>query len=269
MKTNMSTTTKRAACLFAVALSGVSLPVTALAQEHKSPLADAPAIRHRVELREHRFELGAGMGTSLGQDYYHAVMVNARLGIHLTDWLAISGMVGHNLTANFKTAFHDELISSLAAPRDPMMPDRAPDPDGARSGMNKIGQVFAGQAELVPFTGKFALFNSLFMNYDFYAFGGVGFINFKADAPCAAAGPSCAVTGMKLGPNVGFGLHGFINDLVAINLEVRDILVRNNPAGRDTNGDGVANKDDLSWDSNVMMALNVMFFLPGKAAVSD
>jgi hypothetical protein len=107
------------------------------------------------------------------------------------------------------------------------------------------------------------------MNYDFYAFGGPGVIDFKSDTPCPATeSKSCAVTGMKVGANFGVGAHLFANDFFALNFEVRDILVRNNPAGRDEDGDGVANDRDLSWDSNIILGLNLMFFLPARPPVS-
>jgi outer membrane beta-barrel protein len=147
--------------------------------------------------------------------------------------------------------------------------DRTPTRQEALDGMNRIGEVVAGQLELIPFTGKFSLFSKLFMNYDFYAFGGPGLIDFKADTACVGMdSTSCAVTGFKVGANFGVGTHLFANDFFALNLEVRDILVRNNPAGRDEDGDGVANDRDLSWDSNIMVGLNLMFFLPGRPSVS-
>jgi len=63
-------------------------------------------------------------------------------------------------------------------------------------------------------------------------------------------------------------MHLFANDFFALNFELRDIFVQNNPAGRDENGDGFANKRDLSWDSNYILSLNLMFFLPGRATIS-
>lgn len=253
--------------LTVVALA-LALPSVAEAQERKSPLADAPAIRRRLELRDKRFELGAGVATTLGQDFYHAVLVNARLGFHLNDWLSIAGIAGFNLTKNMKTSFHEELAGRLPTNRDPS--DRAPVLSEAQGAMNKIGQLFGAQLELVPFTGKFGLFSKLFMSYDFYAFAGPGFINFTADAPaCSTPGPSCPVTGMKIGGNFGIGMHAFANDFFAINIEARDILLKNNPAGRDENGDGVADSLDNEWDSNYVLSLNLMFFLPAKAPVSD
>ena len=47
-----------------IALATVSLPLAAQAQR-KSPLADAPAIRKRFELRSTRFEAGVGAGSTL------------------------------------------------------------------------------------------------------------------------------------------------------------------------------------------------------------
>src|SRR6478609_272236 len=73
-----------------IALATVSLPFAAQAQR-KSPLADAPAIRKRFELRQTRFELGVGAGSTVNQDFYHTVLVNVRLAFHVTDWLSIGG----------------------------------------------------------------------------------------------------------------------------------------------------------------------------------
>jgi outer membrane beta-barrel protein len=247
-------------------VAAVGAPTTASAQERKSPLADAPAIRRRVELRDKRFEVGVGMSSTLGQDFYHAVMVTGRLGFHLTDWLALAAVGGYNVTPKFKTSFNERLMEVLP---DTKGTDRTPTKQQALDGMNRIGEVFGGQLELIPFTGKFSLFSKLFMNYDFYAFGGPGVIDFKSDTPCPGTeSESCAVTGMKVGANFGVGTHLFANDFFALNFEVRDILVRNNPAGRDEDGDGVANDRDLSWDSNIILGLNLMFFLPARPPVS-
>ncbi len=241
-------------------------PVAAQAEDYarKSPLADAPAIRRQVELRDKRFELGAGFGTTLGQDFYNAVLVQGRLGFHLTDWLAVSGTFGHNLTPNYKTSFNNKLLGTLEA----TTKDRTPTEGQALDGMNKIGQIIGAQVEVTPFAGKLSLFSKVFANYDMYAFGGPGFINFKSDVACDAEDqPSCAVAGMKVGATFGIGIHTFFNDYAALNIELRDILVRNNPAGRDENGDAVANSLDLEWDSNYIVSLNVTFFLPSKATV--
>jgi outer membrane beta-barrel protein len=261
--------TKGTSFITALAIAvGVGLPMAAHAEtERKSPLADAPAVRRRHELRAQRFEIGVGGGATMGQEFYHAVFVNGRLAFHLTDWLSLAGWGGFNVYPGFKTSFHERLegaLQNVAANK-----DRTPTLDEAHAGMNKIGEVFAAQLEIVPFTGKFGLFSGLFMNYDFYAFGGPGFVDFKADTACADdMKPTCAVTGFKVGGNFGLGMHLFATDYFALNFELRDILVQNNPAGRDVNGDTFANDRDLAWDSNYIMSLNLMFFLPGRATIS-
>jgi outer membrane beta-barrel protein len=264
----------------AIALSTLTLlaPLAARAElpERKSPLADAPAVRHRAELRSGRFEIGPGVATTIGQDFYHAVMVGGKATFHLADWLAIGGMFMHNVTPNFQTAFREQLDTALAPPGKDKMPDRTPPLKVATSSMNKIAQTFAAQLELSPFSGKYSLFGKIFANYDFYGFGGVGFINFTSDAaaPCPAAETrtySCgtAVTGLKPGATFGIGVHTFVNDFVSLNLEARDILLRNNPSGRDESGDMVADSQDLSWDSNYMVGLSITLFLPSTAHISE
>jgi outer membrane beta-barrel protein len=258
-------------------LGSVALPTAAHAQagrqERKSPLADAPAIRSRVELRHSRFELGVGGGSTVGQDFYHAVLVGPRLSFHLNEFFAITGTAGFNVTPDLQTGFNEELLGALEPDR--RRPgDRAPLPDQAINGMNRIGFLFSAGLEFMPFAGKMSLFGRLFANYDVYFFGGPGGISFQeagAAAPCAEGEKKsiCPVAGMKFGPTVALGAHAFINDFVALNLDVRDYWVQNNPAGRDVDGDGLANEFDLGWDQNFVVSLNVSFFLPSKPRVTD
>lgn len=260
----------RTALLLAV---GVALPAMGHAQEiqqRRSPLADAPAIRKRSELRAGRFELGVGVGSTIGQDFYHAVVVGPKLAFHLNDWLALSAFAQVNVTKDYKSSFTNELTKRLDDM--PRQGDRTPQLTPALEAMNKVGQVFGVQAEFIPFTGKLALFNALFASYDFYAFGGLGGINFTADGPSCAAGEMsayCPVTGVKLGATFGLGMRTFVKDWFALNFEVRDVLLRNNPAGRDVNGDRIVTDDDLSFDSNFIVGLNFVFFLPATPKISD
>ena len=264
MKTQKTLSVLFAALVTAPLLGGVA---RAELPERKSPLADAPAVRHRHELRSLRFEIGPGVTTTIGQDFYHAVMVGGKASFFLSDWLALSGMFGHNLTNDMKTSFHTRLEGALMGQR--MTNDRAPSLAEAQAGMNKIGQVFAAEVELIPFSGKYSLAGKIFANYDFYAFGGPGFINFTSDSGCTNNNASCPVTGMKVGANFGVGMRTYFNDFIAMNLEARDILIRNNPSGRDETGDRVADDEDLSWDSNYMVGLSFTFFLPPTARISD
>ena len=260
---------KRLALLVAISIS--ALPLVAQAQR-KSPLADAPAIRKRLELRSSRLELGAGAGSTINQDFFHSVLVNVKLGFHFTDWLSISGVAGFAL-ANVETGFRDNIVATLPQDASPM--NRAPSQASAKSTMNQIKYMLAAQLEATPFTGKYSLFGKLFAHYDFYAFVGPGVLNYAAAVSgtrsCSDTGTAdgCAVTGLKVGANFGVGIHSFINQFVALNLELRDVYAPNNASGRDVNGDRVVDNNDIGWGSTYIATLNVAVFLPSTADISN
>jgi outer membrane beta-barrel protein len=266
---------KRIAILSLFALTFLALPTLAHAQR-RSPLADAPAIRKRVELRQTRLEFGAGMGTTINQSFYHGLMANVRLGFHITDWLSISAVGGFG-AASLSTGFRDRLIDSLGK-RDATNPaeKRTPSVNDANAGMNKASFFGAGQVELTPFTGKYSLFGKLFAHYDFYLFGGVAAMNFAAAtasgtpacSTTAASNDVCVASGMQLGGTFGGGFHSFFNDFVAFNIELRDVLVKDNPAGRDVNGDTDVDKSDLTWTGHYMAIFGLTLYLPSTASIS-
>jgi outer membrane beta-barrel protein len=255
-----------------LALAVTMLPLAAQAQR-RSPLEDAPAIRKRLELRDTRFEVGVGFGSTVNQDFYHTMLLNLRLAFHFNDWLSLAGF-GSLGVANLSTGFQDRIIETLPA-MNPSVP-REPTQAAAKDSMQKIDAIVGAQLEFSPFTGKYSLFGKIFAHYDFYLFGGGGFIDVKpSDAQLAACpttattGSSCGVSGLKPGFNFGVGLHTFFNQWFALNLELRDLLARLNPSGRDVNGDGVADSHDLTWTSTYIASANLMFFLPGTAAISQ
>lgn len=260
---------KRLAFLI-VAISVFALPLAAQAQ-HKSPLADAPAIRKRLELRSTRLELGVGGATTIGQDFYHTAFVNVKVGFHVTDWFSIAAFGGFAV-ANLDTGFKDNVVGSL----DPASTTRAPTRAEANASMNKIQQMLGAQLEFTPFTGKYSLFGKLFAHYDFYAFVGPGFLNYAATdqslAPtCGNNGTSaaCAVTGYKIGLNAGVGAHSFINQFLALNFELRDIIAQNNAAGRDVNGDQRVDNNDLTYGNTFVASLNLVLYFPTTADISN
>jgi outer membrane beta-barrel protein len=265
-----------AALVIAAAVTVV--PMAAHAQR-KSPLADAPAIRKRYELRASRLEVGAGIGSTINQDFYHSIFFNGKVGFHITDWLAIS-IYGGAAIANVETTFQSDLVNSLSTSGgQPGHPASEPTRSEAQDSMQKIKWILAPQLELVPFTGKYSLFGKLFASYDFYLFGGPGFINVaptNANVPaCAATNNNsgaqqyyCGVTGTKVGGNFGVGLHSYFTPWMALNVEFRDILAQLNPSGRDTDGSLHATTADLTWTHTFSVAANLVFYLPATPKVS-
>jgi outer membrane beta-barrel protein len=264
----------------AVALAVTAVPMLAQAQK-KSPLADAPAIRKRFELRSTRLEIGAGMGSTLDQDFYHTLLVNARLAFHITDWLAIAGYGGF-AAANITTGFESNLSGSLYTSQQTLT--REPTRNDAVASMDKVNYVLGAQLEFTPFTGKYSLFGKLFAAYDFYLFVGPGFMGVSATnaaglTPCSshtrptgqapqATDFRCDDSGMKIGANFGVGLHSYFNQWVGLNVELRDVLAQLNPAGRDVNGDQIADGNDASWLSTYVVSANLVIYLPTTAGIS-
>jgi outer membrane beta-barrel protein len=275
--TNMPNSGHRRFAALLIAAVVTALPLAAQAQR-KSPLADAPAIRKKFELRATRLEVGAGMGSTINQDFFHTVFFDLRLGFHITDWLAISGF-GDFAVANLESTYQANVVSGLSPQLPSGHPPSEPTKSDAQKSMQKIKGMYGVQLEFAPFAGKYSLFGKLFAHYDFYLLGGLGLINVAPNdagiAPCQDSGSGsgsaqyfCGVTGTKLGGTFGAGFHTYFTHWLALNVELRDILAKLNPSGRDTNSDLHANNDDLSWTHTISVGANLVFYLPATPNVS-
>jgi len=266
---------KRTAPLFLFALTFLTLPMVAQAQR-RSPLADAPAIRKRVELRQSRLELAAGLGTTVNQTFYHGVLADVRLGYHINDWLALAGVGSFGVTT-ITTGLNEQLAS---AGLDGM--GRTPSKAEALGGMDKVGYLLGGRVELTPFTGKYSLFGALFAHYDFYLFGGAALVNFVAVTPTAGIGAcnastdktTCVASGSRIAGMGGLGFHTYFNDWIALGVELRTLYVQDNQAGRGVavtniiNQQAAASTKDLTWGPQYMAIIGATLFLPSTADIS-
>ncbi len=255
----------------------VCLPTMARAEkERKSPLTDAPVIRKRLELRDKRFEFGVGVGVSIGQDFYNALLLMPKLSFHFTDWISLAGVFGYNATPGWKSSFNNDVYGALTPPGQTSI--KTPYQADGQATMNHIGYMAVGQVEFIPLSGKIALLSSLFSYFDFYVLAGGGIVNLAASNPMPAScvnstatGPTpfCqAFTTTEVTGNFGVGAHAFLSHWLAMNLEFRDLLYKNNASGRDVNGDTVTDTHDLEWTNNWIFSLNFQFFVPFKAKIS-
>ena len=128
------------------------------------------------------------------------------------------------------------------------------------------------------------MFGKLFAHYDFYLFGGPAYVTLvKANSASVMENghmvtecvekatdksvQTCYTTGGAVGATFGGGLHAYFNDFVGMSAELRDTLNRDNPSGRDVNGDQFADKHDLTWSGHWTVTLGVTVFFP-KADIS-
>ena len=258
------------------------LPESAARAERRNPLEGQPAVRRRLLLRKLRFEVTPQFVTSINQDYKHAFGPGINLQFHLTDWLAIGVQGVYTLNAN--TGLEDKVRGALqnVGPYN-MRPD--PQPTLAMHDEHVMGiqAIFSAYAQVTPFYGKIAFFSALFVNYDLYVNGGIGFVDYtskccttvnttgKPGYDPTAPDPNTQnghFDGLKIGGQIGVGAHIYFNEWFGLQFELRDYIVGANPGGLDTNGDRKLDSKDEGPQNNIFFGVGLTFMLPPSARQS-
>jgi outer membrane beta-barrel protein len=257
------------------------LPETAAHADRRNPLEGQPAVRRRLLLRKLRFEVTPQFVTSINQDYKHAFGPGINLQFHLTDWLAIGVQGAYTLNTN--TGLEDKVRSAL--PDEAVMPyNKYSGPQPTRqmhdSRVLSVGAIFSAYAQVTPFYGKIAFFSALFVNYDLYVNGGIGFVNYTSSCcriPDTTGKPNSNVNqedpntqnvrfdGLKIGGQIGVGAHIYFNEWFGLQFELRDYIVGANPGGLDTNGDRHLDSHDEGAQNNIFFGVGLTFMLPPTA----
>jgi hypothetical protein len=296
------------AVLASVAALGVlSAAESAGAQELQltGPLKGAPAVRAMRLYRQGRFELAPTFSASLLDEYRRTFMIGARLNYNITDWLAV-GVWGGFTFFSPQTDLTTQI--DQVAPRDPLTatnvnhggtyptyqcPNNAPASSCAPfvNQTAKLNWILAPQVTFIPFRGKLAIFNKIFVDADFYAAAGIAFIGISERAPCGDTGqPSCAssqsftlqdsVRSVFSGNQYGTYALGFTfypGDFWSIGLEYRMLPMTWNRAGFDSRGAGPnsnfpdykINSQDDTFDFNQMITISAGFSFPTKPKISE
>lgn len=292
--------TKRFALALAVVLAAGLAPVwipSAQAQELevKGPLAGAPAVIGLRVYREMRFQAQLHAAMTLQDEYSRAVFGGLQLNFHPTDWLGI-GAWGAFALAQLDTALTEEIqkkgqtndVNVLSLPAASGFPDQ----------IANIKFVAAPQVTFIPLRGKLGIFESLFVDTDFYVFGGVAFVGLeeRADvdsAACAgqpdlggtitclrdgqgsAAAQDDRQTRSTVAPTFGAGLSMYMADFLAMTLEWRALPFAWNTSGTDESGspfgdfpDGKIDEEDQLSHFNHMFVLGFAFYLPTEPSLS-
>lgn len=88
----MKTTLKATAVLALTLL----IANTALA-ERKNPLEGQPAVRHRHELRDSRFEIGPSFGFSVNRSLRQSITFGLKMAYHISDWFSLGADFGYGI----------------------------------------------------------------------------------------------------------------------------------------------------------------------------
>lgn len=270
---------------------------TARAQEIvlTGPLKGAPPVKKLRLYRQGRFEIAPLAAFTLLDEYEHSYMIGARATYYFTDWIGVGVWGGYFLDTNTDLTSQIDSI----APRDtltqsnvaPCVPTQAQAAQSAACPGNggptfsdqtaKLTWAVFAQVTAVPFRGKLALFQALFVDTEAYLFAGVGGVGVNQRETCGpgTGGPSCndaasyaLSSGAKFAPTFGLGLTFFLNDLVNIGVEYRAFPFSWNRGGFDSRGlgpngnfpDGKVNGDDETFKFNQVIGISVGFMLGGR-----
>jgi hypothetical protein len=254
------------------------------------PLKGAPAVRQLRLYREGRFEIAPAISFTFLDEYRRTIFAGAQLNYSIKDWLAI-GVWGAAGVISTTTDLSDKI--NTTAPRDPLTAVNvihSQAPSGTLPGTvpTKFDQqtaqlqyVIAPQLTFIPFRGKLAIFNKIFVDTDFYFSGGVGFVGLKERANCSSncSAPSsfALASTTKIAPTFGVGLKFYPAGFWSLAVEYRALPFAWNPSGFDSRGAGPnGNFPDQKIDSqdetflfNQMVTIALGFYLPTEPKISE
>jgi outer membrane beta-barrel protein len=267
-----------------VVAMGVASAGNAAAQEIliTGPLAGAPAVRKERLYRQGRFEIAPTVSFTLLDEYRRTIFVGARLQYNITEWLSI-GAWGADGLINSTTALTDEINQS--APRNQFTVSQVT-PGNFADQTAKMNWVVAPQLQFIPFRGKLAIFQKIFVDTDAYLHAGAAFVGIQEREQCGGASPQPACTdpasfglssSVKIAPTFGLGLNFYLTDFMSLGVEYRAMPFSWNTAGFDSRGSGnngnfpdgkIDGKDD-TFHFNQVISISVGFSLPAKPHISD
>ena len=275
MTTTKQKTFKRLVSVLAAALALFAFTEHAQAQQIllTGPLAGAPAVRKLRLHRQGRLEFAPAVSFTLLDEYQRTILLGARLNYNFTDWLAFGAWGAIGSVIRIPTYLTDQ-VQGVNADR------RASDPAGAsldrrltavnigpdfKKQLGGIDWVVAPQLTAVPFRGKLALFQSIYLDTDLYFFGGPAFVGLTERKNCdQCAGVFDTATRVAIAPTFGLGFSFYINKWSAVGFEYRGLPFSWNTGGFDTAGGGKDKKfpdnkitnDDRQFNFNQVLTVS-------------
>jgi len=252
------------------------------------PLAGAPAVRKLRLYRQSRFEFAPAVSFTLLDEYQRTILLGARLTYNITDWLGIGAWGAYGGLIQIPTSLTEHIQEVNEERRaDPAYPTsttgrlvRVNLGTDLEEQLGSIDWVVSPQLTVVPFRGKIALFQSIYIDTDLYFFGGPAFVGLQERANCEQCGDPATFereSRMAIAPTFGLGLSFYINKWSALGFEWRGLPFALNNGGFDTAGGG---KDDEFPDDSIseadrrfrltqMLTISYNIYLPTQYKVSE
>lgn len=222
----------------------------------EGPLAGAPAVHKLVQYRKMRFSAGPQFGYTILNDYMHNFLLGLRLEFNVMDWLGFGVLGYYGVNAPTKLTSHISDSRDLAGNRTVPSESNWPSYTGADNFEDQVALLkgmYLAQISLVPFRGKLALFERLFVAVDGYIFLGGGIVHFEQRDMCSSDrdGGDADWCGEWDDPDTwslsrssriggtftaGVGFMVYFNDWFGVNLEYRLAPFKWNAGGTDEAG---------------------------------
>lgn len=283
-------------------LLGVFASTRATAQEIQltGPLAGAPAVRQLRLQRQGRVEIAPSVSFTLLDEYQRTILPGGRITYNLADWLAIgvwgafgavkvpTGLTGHiqditeirrsgrpeegGLPGGEANRYPDDISINNLRTRESIGPQ-------FKNQLGSIDFIVSPQVTLIPFRGKLAIFQKIFVDTDAYVFGGPAIVGLtereSCEANCFNAFGKASRT--AIAPTFGLGFNFYLAKFIALGLEWRGIPFSWNTGGFDTRGanpdgrfpDNKINDQDREFKFNQVLTVNLGFYIPAKPKSSE
>jgi hypothetical protein len=274
-------------------LLGVFASTRATAQEIQltGPLAGAPAVRQLRLHRQGRVEIAPTISFTILDEYQRTILPGGRITYNIADWIAI-GIWGAFGAVHIPTSLSDH-IQEVSVYRRANQANDYPtnisinnlltrasiDPTDFRNQLGEINYVVSPQVTLIPFRGKLAIFQKIFVDTDAYIFGGAAIVGVtersSCETDCASEWGRTART--TVAPTFGLGFNFYLAKFLALGLEWRGMPFAWNTGGFDNRGgdpdgdfpDNKINQDDRQMKFNQILSVNLGFYIPTKPKSSE
>jgi hypothetical protein len=280
------------------------------------PLKGAGAV-HRLRLyRNQRVELAPTATFTLLDEYVRQIFVGARLNYNITDFLALGVWGGFSpdalqIPAGLVDKIQGQNEQRRALNARLLQGGQQADLGSRLTALNlgrefedqlgRIDWIIAPQVTFVPFRGKIALFQSIYVDSDLYFFAGPAIASVTERRDCEGTGPvaegGCSSSETQAGqvttpgndpivipnnvafptesriaiaPTFGLGFTFYVNKWNAFGFEWRATPFARNTGGFDNHGTGPdndfpdqsVNSDDRDFKINQMLSVSWNFYIP-------
>ena len=210
-------------------------------------LEESDAVRRRKVMRDGRFEAALSLGSTLGDTYNRALPVGLMGHMYLSDSFAlgVNAFYGINLETS--------IVERIKASR----PTRF-----ASSAFSGVGFGASLEATFVPAFGKLSLLGVMNSVYDMSLIAGAGVIQVSGDEPFGGIAPA---------PVIGVGMRFFVNDNIAIAVQLRDYIYSRSQSAvkiTDPATGAVSYSQQERWQNQFFLTL-AFSFLTGKPRFSE